>query len=245
MTIHFAYPNVMPPNFIGCGRFAVLKQGNALPPDYCKAVFNTPNKKIVNRAISLLAPDAFRSDRVICEIRDEPDQNYRGDSMDLAYLLSFIRCSRKLRFENDSQAGDLWCTGMIGMEGAIPILEGVDQHGFDLKLKHFLSEETEDQIFILPIINFRELTAERYEEIKKQKVRVLSLSQFRALSDRNIFETKTLLTILPHELSELTDVLFEKPADYQKICNQKTVCFHCSFADRHRRSMELFQDVCS
>ncbi len=222
--IHFAYPNVIPRDseFIGCGRFASFLPGNIPKKEYKKAILETPNRKAVMRAAALLASDSFKSEKIIYELKDEPDRTYRGDSMDLAYLLSYISCSRKLRLQRSKKRTDIWCTGCVSIAGATPLLDDVDNTGFDLKMKGFLSEKNSDTLFILPAGNFKDLSPEKHKEIRENKVRCLSVDEFKHLPARDIFEQKTILKVLPDELPELADALFAKPPEKVDVPETKT-----------------------
>ncbi len=160
-TKHFAYPNVdLRLNFIGCGRYAAF--GPDEQPDE-KYKIAEPNAKAdseleiatahIRTAASLLVPGQKTFQKKVHEKRDPSSYVYTGSSLGLAYLLALISRTEILR--SKLPAGDIWCTGKIGIsdkEG--PVLEAVG--GFEEKLEAFLDNENQDLLFIGPVSNMKE-----------------------------------------------------------------------------------------
>ena len=126
--IHFAYPNVAQGQFLGCGRYGAWPAEQTPPPGYHVAtITEVTNPQAVYAAAQVLAP-ALRTMEVtalVYERRDRAEHDYRGDSLDLAYLLATILCAWPLRLGNESFPGDIWCTGRITyLAAAMPSASG-------------------------------------------------------------------------------------------------------------------------
>jgi len=196
--IRFAYPNVNEENtFLGCGRLAVY------PVDSHPDGYNPFNPETWNRAdvetiyASLIKEDPDQR-KTIYEKKDNPNTEYTGSSLDLAYLLGYINRSRIIK--PLISTGDIWCTGCI--EGNGPLLKPVVQNTFYYKLKSFLSEENTDILFIVPFGNINDPPIQK---LINQKVTIISLS------DRIDSNRKNVLQVRPKELKKLIDFIFEKP----------------------------------
>ena len=204
----FAYPNVRASRFAGCGRYAVFFEATP-EPGYEEAIPESSTISEVMDAILMLAPESSDAKRVVYETADDPDETYRGDSLDLAYLLAAIHCHRPLRSEI---AGDIWCTGSLHLEGGCPILKQVIPQGFEVKLNAFLSDENPDPLFVIPETNLRHPGISQILD-RNGDVRVFSLKAFRFPGDPR---KKTILKVRRNELDVLTDTLFKTPANWRK-----------------------------
>ncbi len=208
--IRFVYPNVIPKEklFIGCGRYGVFAHEN-IPAGYKEQEESplTPNRLHLERTAELLAPESFDSSEIICEMQDEPERRYQGDSLDFAWVLAHISRSRKIRDRWKSRNADIWCTGLIQVRESGPMLHKVESSGFDLKLSAFLSEQNSDTLFAVPTAN---ITKTHLEQIAGAGAQVLSLTQFQEKGLEDQTEKKTVLKVLPGELPKLTEFLFEK-----------------------------------
>lgn len=208
--IRFVYPNVIPKEklFIGCGRYGVFPHEN-IPAGYKEQEESplTPNRLHLEWAAELLAPESFDSSEIICEMQDEPERRYQGDSLDFAWVLAHISRSRKIRDRWKSLNADIWCTGLIQVRELHPMLHKVESTGFDLKLSAFLSRRNSNLLFVVPTAN---ITKTHLEQIAEAGAQVLSLTQFQEKGLEDQTEKKTVLKVLPGELPQLTDFLFEK-----------------------------------
>jgi len=208
MTTHFAYPNVLPKKrcFIGCGRYRVMNPKDECPLDYrsVEETPNTPNRMVLEHAMQTMGAESYAASKTIFEKRDQPNHQYQGDSLDLAYLLAHIQRSRDLR---NNPIGDIWCTGVIQTSDGKPILRKVDPTGFELKLDAFLSPENNDEIFIVPAANFN---SKIVEFASRKGAKTLTLDQFfdRTLDSYSSQTEKTIVKVLPNELPELVESLF-------------------------------------
>ncbi len=206
--VHFAYPNVRSSKFIGCGRYTSCaeKPGDS----YEDAEPDSQNIGEIREAELILAPGQSCSKHVY-ETKDQLDKLYIGNSLDLAYLLSRISCSRKIRpYMTNS---DIWCTGSLGLKDERPILKPVTHGDFDIKLKAFLLEDNTDTLFIVPEANL--LPVPDICADKEQNVRILSLKDF---SPRNM-SGKTILKVRRNELESLADAIFEPEKRKQWLKN--------------------------
>src|SRR5262249_1407283 len=121
--IHFAYPNVAQGSFLGCGRYVAWPAAQPPPPGYSAAtITEVTNPQAVYAAALDLAPAlrTMEDTALVYERRDRAEQDYRGDSLDLAYLLATIHCAWPLRLGTESYGGDIWCTGRITYLAAQP-----------------------------------------------------------------------------------------------------------------------------
>lgn len=206
--IRFAYPNVDEPNgrFLGCGRY------QACPSDQVPQGYKVANPDIVNltkimTAASQLAPGP--SDSIVCEFKDNAALPYRGDSLDLAYFLAVVSCTRRLRWDRTSELHDIWCTGVIDIvDGKRPFLNAVKQRGFDLKLEAFLSKSNRDTFFIVPLPN---ITSKCRSLCAEKNARVISVSEFQTLEipHHEISTNKIVVAVNGYELDLLIHTFFE------------------------------------
>lgn len=196
---HFAYPNIdASGRFVGCGRYAALKDGLAPDENYRRVKQpNTPNITEIHEAALALAPTGDDIRRELCERRDVPDYPYQGASLDLAYLLALIYCKRPLKFA--AAAHDFWCTGVVAYPDASPILKPVDGAKFESKLKAFLAASTPETIFFAHEANVAHL---------HPAVAVMSVQE---VSPERVFDQKTIVTIGRGDLPLLVALLFESP----------------------------------
>jgi hypothetical protein len=224
----FAYPNVdfigndcYP--FIGCGRYRVAMQD----PE----AGETPARPNMEHLAELLdAVDALLSARPtsqagineerIYERRDEPGQDYQGDSQAHAYFLASIQRVLRVRQAFHALEGDIWCTGVIRLGiHRTPVLTQVEQSGFDSKLQAFLSTVNHDRVFLVPAVH---LTAENTHlcrhppETTFESAQTLTLSEWRERlykDDAERFSRKVVVGIHAHELPLLVEILFHSPPD--------------------------------
>ena len=211
MTIHLAYPNVLPreDRFIGCGRYAIMEPGVKPNSSYqeIEDTPNTPNRLHLEHVMQLLGPEAYDTSRTVFEKKDRPDRQYLGDSLDMAFLLAHIHRAGNFRITVN---GDLWCTGVVQMNDDRPILRKVDATGFRLKLKYFLAKENPDPLFIVPVAN---LNNEILRLITSSGGQLFSLKQFNShkFKRSQAEKAKVVLKVLPHELTRLVQTLFRVP----------------------------------
>src|SRR5205823_8675301 len=117
----------------------------------------TSNLTAVHHAVQEFVPE--RVDQIVqgtsAQVYQIADTQgpWQGPSLDLAYLLALIRCSRRLALEVLADAGDVWCTGMLGVLDGHPVLQGVGQPDFQAKLDGFLAQR-HDRLFLAPAANF-------------------------------------------------------------------------------------------
>jgi len=213
--IHFAFPNVnhMKGLFIGCNRYAVFKSESLSHEDlskkkYAAAAPLSMNLSEVIEAASILTNNASNMEYQIFEKKDKSEQ-YIGDSLDLAYLLSLVRCSKELNKELiNNLKGDIWCTGCIDLKGTEPLLKSVDRDGFKIKLNAFLSQNNYDQLFICPDANLmpHHHFFDNIDNIDNN-AKYLSLNQLK--SQLSLLQgNKIVLKICMTELHSLVDFLF-------------------------------------
>jgi len=200
--VHFAYPNVKASRFIGCGRYAVSVTDEYFE-EYEKANPQPVKLSAIMESASVFAPESSVSERIIYEKKDDQEQIYIGDSLDLAYLLALIHRSVALRLNISS---DIWCTGCIDLDRDCPILTSVIQAGFDVKLDAFLSEKNGDLLFIIPEAN---LLPQHLPLIKEKGAALSSLKEFRKSAEQNILNNKMVLKVRRNELELLTDIIFK------------------------------------
>ena len=208
MTTHFAYPNVLPKEkrFIGCGRYRVMDPKNECPLHYhsVEETPNTPNRMVLEHAMQTMGAESYAATKTIFEKRDQPNHQYQGDSLDLAYLLAHIHRSRDLQIY---PIGDIWSTGVVQTSDGKPILRKVDPTGFELKLAAFLSSQNNDQIFIVPAANFNS----KILELSSSKgAKTFTLNQFISPNfNNNIIQSgKSIIKVLPNELPQLMRAIF-------------------------------------
>lgn len=211
MSIHLAYPNVIPREgkFVGCGRYIAAALGAAPDDRYALVELNIPNITEVHVAALQLAPETVDSKLVIYERKDVAAQAYVGESKDLAYVLALISRSRTLRFPEEALQGDVWCTGRIDIKGdQTPFLKAVDATGFVYKLEAFLAETTPDRLFVAPAANILPV----HEALFHQRhVQVVSVAQFQHFSAEDLLLRKTIVKVRGDELEAIVKLLFLQP----------------------------------
>lgn len=207
--IHFAYPNVAQGQFLGCGRYVAWPAEQTPPPGYHVAtITEVTNPQAVYAAAQWLAPALrpLEDTALVYERRDRTEQAYRGDSLDLAYLLATIHCAWPLRLDNASAPGDIWCTGRITYLAGQPWLDAVAQPGFDRKLEAFVHEQQQDRLFVVPAANLHPL---QRHHCRASGVQVLTLDAFAAAEAS--WPTKVVLTVAGEELPLLLTTFFVMP----------------------------------
>jgi tetratricopeptide (TPR) repeat protein len=207
--IHFAYPNVAQGQFLGCGRYVAVPAEAPAPPGYTVATLTeVTNPQAVYAAALALAP-ALRTMEVtalVYERRDRAAHAYRGDSLDLAYLLATLSCVWPLRLDHGSAPGDMWCTGRITYLAGHPWLDAVAQPGFECKLAAFLSDQTPDPLFVVPAANLHQ---HHKQLCRASGVQVLTLDVFATAGE--LGPTKLVLTVAGDELPRLVTTFFAMP----------------------------------
>jgi hypothetical protein len=225
--MHLGFPNVLGADeFVGCGRYLSLTQGQEVPEIGYRLA--EPNKGRIGhllRAAQNLVPEYNTEYPSVYEQVNEHNDRYYGPSLELAYLLASIRCVRRLRLESLELSGDIWCTGAITQHDRKFFLDVVDQASFDAKLRAFLSPvqdpyrlcppndlASEDKVFFVPALNFARTPA--YAEwCSTAATEVLSLEEFAdtlSLSAaRNEWPHKMVVKIRDDKLHLLVDLLFE------------------------------------
>jgi len=212
-VIRFAYPNVAKGQFIGCGRYLAHSSRQVLDSRYKVAEPKAQNVSKIMAAAALLAP--VSQEAIVYEMQDEPAHGYQGDSLDFAFFLAQISCSRRLRLDSVSDSRDIWCTGRIELvENKYPFLEGLlEQAQFDVKLAAFLddSENTHrDPVFIVSVAN---MTPKNTRLCQQYDVSILSFSEFQTLTrfPEELFAKKIVIRLQGNELEPLVQELFESP----------------------------------
>ncbi len=210
MTFHFAYPNVLPrkKTFIGCGRYTVFADGEKVDSTYneVQGAPLTPNKSNLKRAVQLLAAESYDSAKNLYHQQDNLEETYQGDSLDLAWFLAHILRARKIKH---TPVTDIWCTGVIQVDGSGPHLMDVDPTGFALKLAAFLDKRNGDKLFIVPLANLDSKAQRMCENSEVQVVRMGG----NEICNMSCLNTKTVLKIPADGLPELLNFLFIPPAD--------------------------------
>ena len=206
--IHFAYPNVVQGQFLGCGRYVALPAETPAPPGYAVATLTeVTNPQAVSAAAQALAP-ALRTmeyTALVYERRDRAEHAYRGDSLDLAYLLATLSCAWPLRLDKGGDTGDIWCTGRITYLAGHPWLDAVAQPGFERKLAAFLFDQTPDHLFVVPAANLHQ---HHKQLCRESGVQVLTLDAWAAAG---AWQTKLVLTVAGDELPLLVTTFFAMP----------------------------------
>src|SRR5262249_96607 len=176
--MHLAYPNVQQAQFQACVRYLSLPQSEA-PPSYGLADPRTPNLTAVHQAVQELVPERVEQlvQGKIAQVYEIADAlgPWQGSSLDLAYLLALIRCSRPCTLEALADAGDVWCTGALGVLDGHTVLQGVEQTGFNAKVAGFLAQRR-DRLFLVPSANF---TTAHTDLCQQHQVQILTLAAFR------------------------------------------------------------------
>lgn len=213
MSIHFAYPNVLPKQgaFIGCGRYTVFAPDDAPPARYDEVqdAPNTPNKNSLKRAVQLLASESYESTYSLFHRQDQSDQKYQGDSLDLAWFLVHILRAHKLRYKIKT---DIWCTGVIQVDGSGPHLLDVNLDGFTLKLQAFLDPANTDLLFLVPLANLDPQARTRCREGNCPILRLNDINK----NSLDAIQKKTILAVAADELSFLLELFFVLPSSPSK-----------------------------
>ncbi|MDM8524958.1 CHASE2 domain-containing protein [Desulfococcaceae bacterium HSG8] len=211
---YFVYPNanIKSKQFEGLGIFEASSLDKEPSTGY-KIANNLQGRTVrfteTRHSAVILAPDSAETGLIIYEKKED---NFIGDSLDLAYLLALISRSRKLRFKTDG----IWSTGQIDIKGTRPYLKAVDFEGFDIKLDGFLSEKTNEKLFIVPEGNIQH--KRREELIKTKDVRILTLNQFK-YSDQK----KTILEVQGDQLDLLVKKIFKPKLSLPSLPDPKTI----------------------
>lgn len=103
---------------------------------------------------------------------------------------------------------DIWCTGVIQVDGSGPHLLDVNPDGFTLKLQGFLDPANTDLLFIIPLANL-DSTARRL--CVKNNSPILRLSDMEKYH-LNVLQKKTILAVAADELPSLLAFLFILPS---------------------------------
>jgi hypothetical protein len=156
--MHFAYPIVHQGQFAGCVRYLSLPPHQAPGTPYKLAYPRTPHLQAVHAAVQNLVPKRVEqlAQGTLGQVYERADQPVpsQGASLDLAYFLALIWCSRRLVLEACADFGDVWCTGELEVQGNTRSLKFVDQWGFDTKLTGFLAQAHDgDHLFFVPAAN--------------------------------------------------------------------------------------------
>lgn len=222
----FAYPNVEFSgadryHYIGCGRYRTSARGQEAGEE--PADPNVGHLAELLAAAVALVPELMTSAARIYESRDQLEC-YQGDSLALAYFLALIHRGRCMRLSSHNIEGDIWCTGTIRLGiNRSPLLTEVEQSGFDVKLRAFLSPTNPDRVFL---VSAAHLTAENMylcrtpPEATWESVQPLSLSAWCALLRQplpEVFRDKVVVGIQADELPLLVQILFESPADPEEV----------------------------
>lgn len=215
--IRFAYPNVKPREsaFLGCGRYLTAPPESSPGDGYEVVRLNIPNRSEVHLAAEKLAPESMDSRKVVFETRDKTNERYRGESQDLAYVLTLISGARKLRIEETDGSGDIWCTGVVDIkQDDRPFLKAVDGRGFELKLKGFLSDANDDRVFIVPSAN---VEPHHLDLFGGGDAEILTLEQFRLKRIQVPESPKSVVKVRESELPLLVDRLFRRPSGNRRL----------------------------
>jgi hypothetical protein len=210
VTFHFAYPNVFTRQevFIGCGRYTLFASDETPGPEYIEVqgVPNTPNKTALNRVAQLLAPESYDSTMSLFHKQDQEDKKYQGDSLDLAWFLTHVLRACRLRLLTET---DIWCSGILQVDGSGVHLLDVEQHGFYLKLQAFLDAANKDLLFIVPLPNLNPQARRMCEESEVQVLRIgeAATGNIKELSGNK----KIIFAVAADELQLLLNVLFIFP----------------------------------
>jgi len=221
--MHLAYPNVRGTQFLGCVRYVSLSPALAPGTPYAPPPLSppTPNLELVRTAVQdLIAEWSALQDRNdaadVYQIADAGAGIGAGTSLDLAYLLSLIRCVRPLELEALGGAGDVWCTGALGYVVGEPVLQAVSQPQFDTKLTAFCQQahrqHTPDRLFFVPSAN---VAAHQSKLCDQHHVRILSLAGFReALVEARVagcWTDPAVIRVGNRELKRLVATIFQPP----------------------------------
>lgn len=206
---HFAYPNVAQGQFLGCGRYLPWPAEQTPPPGYHVATLTeVTNPQAVYATAQHLAPElrTMEYTALVYEQRDRAEHDYRGDSLDLAYLLATLSCVWPLQGDNRHDRGDIWCTGRITYLAGQPWLDAVAQPGFERKLEAFVCEQTQDHLFLVPAANLHQ---HHKHLCREYGVQILSLEALAAAG--STWPTRLVLPVAGDELPRLVTLLFAIP----------------------------------
>jgi hypothetical protein len=215
--MHFAYPNVHLHQFAGCVRYLSLPPHQVPGPPYRLANPRTPHLQVVHDAVQDLVPERTEQllQGTLGEVYETADQDgvWQGATLDLAYFLALVRCSRQCVLEACADLGDVWCMGELNMLGDTWSLNAMDQSVFAAKLEGFLAQAHDgDRLFLVPAAN---VFQSHYNTCRAHQVQVLSLQAFRtALPTARVagrWPEPAVVLVGTRELRLLVDMLFERP----------------------------------
>jgi len=220
--IHFAYPNVKSigdeQKWLGCGRFIAYKNDSCPEGYYQNEQPRTTSFSKIVEIQSILAKESITSNKVIIEKKDKIDESYRGQSLDLAYLLALISKIKKLNIDNKVYRGDIWCTGVIDQKGELSLVN-VYHDTFEKKFRAFL-EQTSDNLFIAPASNFNSKIRDLCE---KNNIKFLDLVEAKEIDPNKLLKQKAVLLIYNSDLKTLINYLFESVDNKTNIEISKNV----------------------
>lgn len=197
---NFVFPNVNP-EFIGCGRYAASQQKPG--SDYTELMSHILKQDQVEQAAVLLAPPPATVNKIVYEKKDQPEESYAGDSLQLAYLLTCISRYRDVKLP---PAGDIWCTGRITLDaGQNSWLEPVGSKGFHKKLEAFLAPANSDRLFIVSTKNIK---PRHHDLCQEFHATLMPLADFQVEATPKSPDDKIVLMVQPDELFRLISVVF-------------------------------------
>jgi hypothetical protein len=215
--MHFACPNVYQGQFAGCVRYLSLPPSQEPGLPYQEARPRTPHLPEVYDAMQALVPErAEQLDQgTLGQVYETADQvgGWQGTTLDFAYLLALVRCSRPLVPEACADLGDVWCIGEIGFLMDTPSLRAVDPLGFAAKLEGFLAQaHNGDRLLLVPSAN---VFPPQLNTCRAHQVQLLSLRAFRTalLTARTAasWPKPAVIHVSPRELELLVTTLFAPP----------------------------------
>jgi hypothetical protein len=215
--MYFAYPNAHLGQFVGCVRYLSLPPHQTPDPSYHEAKPNTPDFEAVHTAVRDLVPErAEQLDQgTVGQVYEQADQvgGWGGATLDFAYLLALVRCSRPLVLEACADLGDVWCIGEIGFLMDTSSLRAVDPLGFAAKLEGFLAQaHNGDRLLLVPSAN---VFPPQLNTCRAHQVQLLSLRAFRTalLTARTAasWPKPAVIHVSPRELELLVTTLFAPP----------------------------------
>lgn len=234
---HFAYPNIVNNKFVCCGRLTTFPNGYGDKLTYFSKFPDTPNLDNILDGYKEFIHDFSEPVARVYEKRDQPEKEYQGGSLDLAYFLSLVACYRPCRLDIYN---DIWCTGCLPDESRF--VENVDVENFNVKLESFLQDGSDD-LFIVPEKNINQTN----QDLLSNNADVLSVKEFKERSFKYPFGKKTILKVKGSELPALIDSLFiEKTKDLWIIRLILTTIFvvaTISFLSNTRLSQTIESDI--
>jgi hypothetical protein len=226
--MHIAYPNVVKDDhdrnnrvYGGCVRYlSVLPSQTPVPPyEEAKARTHDAHKGVL-AAVDYLVPERINlvtGGIILKQVYQKADRKGigTGSSLDLALLLAEVRCYRPFKLEALAYLGDVWCTGTIPPWTTMPTLYPPNDQTFLAKLYGFF-EQADDRLFFVPSPSIKSSAA---RECRKHRVDILTLAEFRQIL-ADALETgrrlgSAVIAVLPNELQELRDALFESSPPYK------------------------------